>query len=265
MYKTLFEIKKMDCAAEEQLIRLKLTDVRGIKKLDFDLTQRTLLVIHQEDPKSIDVELASLDLDSAMIHSEQTDLIVDDEPGIQKQSLWAVLLINFIFFATEMIFGWISGSMGLIADSLDMLADSIVYGLSLLAVGGSIILKKKIATTAGYFQLALAVLGFLEVVRRFLGTTSIPDHKIMIMISILALAGNILCLYILMKTKSKEAHMQASMIFTSNDIIINAGVIMAGGLVYFLGSNLPDLIIGSIVFALVVKGALRILRLGKRS
>lgn len=34
-----------------------------------------------------------------------------------------------------MITGWAAHSMGLIADSLDMLADSLVYGLSLAAVG----------------------------------------------------------------------------------------------------------------------------------
>ena len=57
--------------------------------------------------------------------------------------------------------------------------------------------------------------------------------------------------------------MKASMIFTSNDIIVNLGVIAAGILVIFTTSNKPDLIIGSIVFLLVMRGALRILRLGR--
>ena len=57
--------------------------------------------------------------------------------------------------------------------------------------------------------------------------------------------------------------MKASMIFTSNDIIINLGVIIAGFLVHWLHSNKPDLIIGSIVFALVIQGAFRILKLSK--
>ena len=68
----------------------------------------------------------------------------------------------------------------------------------------------------------------------------------------------------LQKSKSKEeAHMQASMIFTSNDVIINLGVIVAGILVNWLHSSTPDLIIGSIVFALVIQGAFRILKLSK--
>jgi len=44
--------------------------------------------------------------------------------------------------------------------------------------------------------------------------------------------------------------MQASMIFTSNDVVINLGVITAGVLVNWLDSSKPDLIIGTIVFIL---------------
>ena len=86
----------------------------------------------------------------------------------------------------------------------------------------------------------------------------------MIVVSILALIANGICLYILQKSKSKkEAHMKASMIFTSNDVIINLGVIIAGVLVNWLQSSKPDLIIGTIVFVLVVQGAMRILKLSK--
>jgi Co/Zn/Cd efflux system component len=66
-----------------------------------------------------------------------------------------------------------------------------------------------------------------------------------------------------MKSKSNEAHMRASMIFTSNDIIINLGVILAGVLVLWFNSSLPDLIVGSAVFILVMVGASRILKLAK--
>jgi len=79
----------------------------------------------------------------------------------------------------------------------------------------------------------------------------------------LALIANSVCLYLLQKSKSEEAHMKATMIFTSNDIIINTGVILAGILVLLTQSKYPDLIIGSIVFLIVVRGALRILKLGK--
>jgi Co/Zn/Cd efflux system component len=109
----------------------------------------------------------------------------------------------------------------------------------------------------------LAFLGFAEVIRRFIRFEAVPDFKTMIIISLLALAGNAICLSLLQRSKSQEAHMKASMIFTSNDVIINIGVIVAGLLVNWLSSNKPDLIIGGIVFVLVMQGALRILKLGK--
>jgi Co/Zn/Cd efflux system component len=174
-----------------------------------------------------------------------------------------VLGINFTFFAVEMTTGWISHSMGLVADSLDMLADSIVYGLSLFAVGAAISRKKKVAKISGYFQMGLATLGFAEVLRRFFSTSETPLFQWMIIVSILALAGNLVSLWLINKAKSKEAHMQASAIFTSNDIIVNGGVILAGVLVYLLNSKWPDLVIGGIVFTFVMRGAVRILKLSK--
>jgi len=91
----------------------------------------------------------------------------------------------------------------------------------------------------------------------------VPDFQTMIIVSVLALIANSVCLYLLQKSKSEEAHMKATMIFTSNDIIINTGVIVAGILVLLTQSKYPDLIIGAIVFLIVVRGAFRILKLGK--
>jgi Co/Zn/Cd efflux system component len=163
-----------------------------------------------------------------------------------------------------MSYGLVSKSMGLIADSLDMLADSFVYAISLIAVGKSLIYKKAVAKIAGYFQIVLSLIGLGEVIRRIIYPVEFPNYLTMIIISIFALIGNGICLYLLQKSRDKEeAHMKASLIFTSNDVVINLGVILAGILVYWLNSNMPDLIIGTIVFFIVSKGAFRILSLSK--
>jgi Co/Zn/Cd efflux system component len=262
MLKTTFFISKMDCPAEEQMIRMKLEELANIQELTFDIPGRKLDVYHTDSHDKIFAALDSLQLDTKLVSSEPAP-DVEDSHRQQSRVLWQVLIINFFFFALEILTGFIAGSMGLVADSLDMLADSIVYGLSLYAVGGAASRKKKIAGAAGYFQLALAVLGFAEVIRRFLGHGEIPDFSLMIIISVLALAGNASCLYLLQKSKSQEAHMKASMIFTSNDVIVNLGVILAGVLVYLTTSKLPDLAVGTIVFVLVGQGAYRILLLSR--
>lgn len=180
-----------------------------------------------------------------------------------KKLLIIVLLINLCFFILEAITGFISHSIGLVADSLDMLADVIVYGLSLAVIEGAIAQKKKVAVASGYFQMILAVLGFIEVMRRFLGFGEVPLFQTMIIVSILALIGNGVSMYLLHKSKSTEPHMRASMIFTSNDVLANIGVITAGILVYLTASKIPDLIVGSIVFFLVARGAYRIMQIAK--
>ena len=123
---------------------------------------------------------------------------------------------------------------------------------------------RAVAKIAGYFQIVLSLIGLGEVIRRIIYPVEFPNYLTMIIISIFALIGNGICLYLLQKSRDKEeAHMKASLIFTSNDVVINLGVILAGILVYWLNSNMPDLIIGTIVFFIVSKGAFRILSLSK--
>lgn len=264
MQKTTFAVQQMDCASEEQLVRLKLQEVSNISSLEFDLTNRRLDVFHTGDYQSIFEALNSLQLDTTLIESGATDeFIPTDKANIERKLLWQVLSINFFFFALEILMGFISNSMGLVADSLDMLADSLVYGLALFAIGGTIAKKKNIAKASGYFQIILAIFGVTEVIRRFLGFGDVPTFQMMIVISLLALIGNATSLFLLQKSKNTEAHMQASMIFTSNDVIINIGVILAGILVFVTNSKIPDLVVGAIVFIIVARGAYRILQIAK--
>ncbi len=262
MNKTIFEITKMDCPSEENLIRMKLDGISSIANLDFDISNRKLTVFHSGEIDQIENSILELNLGGKKISTEQTNQTEFNEKANQKKLLWTVFGVNFAFFLIEMTTGIISGSVGLVADSIDMLADSFVYGISLFAVGGTLIRKKRIAKLAGYFQIILAIIGFLEVLRRFFGLEQLPRFSTMIIVSIFALIANGICLYVLQKSKSKEeAHMKASMIFTSNDVIINLGVIIAGLLVNWLNSSKPDLIIGIIVFVLIIQGAFRILKI----
>ncbi len=254
----------MDCLSEENLIRVKLSEFSSIVNLDFDISNRKLYVFHNGGIDLIEKSIIELKLGGKKLTTTKVEQTKIEENSNQKKLLWTVLAINFAFFVIEMATGLISRSMGLVADSLDMLADSLVYGISLFAVGGTLTKKKQIAKLAGYFQITLAVMGFGEILRRFFGNEKLPDFSTMIIVSIFALLANGICLYLMQKSKSqKEAHIRASMIFTSNDVIINLGVITAGILVNFLHSSKPDLIIGAIVFVLVIQGAIRILKLSK--
>lgn len=263
MNKSIFKINKMDCSSEEQMIRMKLESFDQVEQLSFDIPNRLLEVFHTGEVKSIHEAVRSLKLNDVLIETKEVEAPIAVDDSAQRKMLWWVLGINLGLFFVEMTFGWLSISMGLIADSLDMLADSIVYGLSLLAVGTTVNRKKHVAKISGYFQMLLALLGFAEVLRRFFGESETPIFELMIIISLLALIGNLISLKLINGVKSEEAHMKASAIFTSNDIVVNSGVIIAGILVFVTSSKWPDLIIGAIIFAVVFRGALRILSLSK--
>jgi len=280
MDRSTFTVPGMDCAAEESLVRMALEDRSTVRSVDVDLAERTVTVVHRAEGEAIASALHDLGLGARRISPESVGVQggpdghaangAEDDPTAaaasrsnQRRLLWAVLAINLAFFGIEMTAGLLASSMGLVADSLDMLADALVYGMSLAAVGGAVARKKRIAAWSGYLQLTLAGIGFAEVLRRVLGAEPTPDFRTMIVVSLLALGANTLSLWLLQRSKSREAHMRASMIFTSNDIVINLGVVAAGVLVLATGSALPDLVIGATVFVIVIRGALRILRLAR--
>ncbi len=263
-HRTTFSVKRMDCPSEEQMIRMALGDMPAVRSLRCNIPERTVEVWHSESHDGILDRLDTLGLESAFVGTMAVDETGPaDDHARERRVLWMVFAINMFFFGLELLTGFFAHSMGLVADSLDMMADGIVYGLALFAVGGTVALKKNIARTSGYFQMALAILGFIEVVRRFTGTGEMPLFQVMVIISALALIGNAASLVILQRWKSNDAHIRASLICTSNDVIANAGVIVAGVLVLVTGSGYPDLIVGAIVFALVFEGSWRMLRLAR--
>ncbi len=269
LYSTLFHLSKMDCSSEEAMVRMKLEDVKSVKLLEFDLERRDVKVIHAGESIIVEKKLQQLDLGVSLISSKEVseETLVESKSvksdAVDRKRLWYVLIINFSFFVIEMSTGIITRSMGLVADSLDMLADALVYSLSLWAVGAAISRKKRVATLSGYFQATLAFIGLFEVVRRFFISDEVPDYRLMIVVSILALIANSVSLFVIRKSKNSGVHMKASVIFTANDVIINSGVILAGIMVMLTNSKYPDLIIGGVVFLIVIRGAVRILKLGR--
>lgn len=177
----------------------------------------------------------------------------------ERRTLRLLLLINAAMFFVEAATGWIADSMGLIADSLDMFADAGVYAAALWAVGSSSRRKARAAGLSGVIQLVLALVAALEVLRRW-RQGSDPESVLMISISLLALAANATCVWLLRKHRHGEVHMRASWIFSTTDVQVNIGVILAGVLVMMTGSAWPDLIVGMLVCGLVIRGGVRILK-----
>lgn len=181
---------------------------------------------------------------------------------LERKTLGLLLAINGLMFVVEAAAGWWGDSSGLMADSLDMLADALVYGISLYAVGRSRGIQAGAATVSGVLQIMLGMGVLFDVVRRFVYGSE-PVSMLMMVVGATALAANVSCLLLIAKHRQAGIHMRASWIFSTNDVIANLGVILSGGLVMALGTRFPDLMIGAVIAFIVVRGGIRILREAK--
>jgi Co/Zn/Cd efflux system component len=186
------------------------------------------------------------------------DCSVESESKEQSRVLWLLLAINATMFVAEIVAGIIAESTGLIADSLDMLADATVYAIGIYAVGRAASVKINAASISGIFQIILALGVAAEIVRRLIWGSE-PEPLFMIGISIVALIANVVCLALISKHRDGEVHMRASWVFSKNDVIANSGVILAGVLVHVLHPRLPDLVIGTVIVLIVLRGGITII------
>ena len=183
-------------------------------------------------------------------------------PGTQdeRRTLWLALGINGGMFVAEAVGGYVADSSGLIADSLDMFADAAVYGIALYGVGKAASGQRRAARISGWLQLVLAIGALSEVVRRALAGSE-PESTLMMGVAAVALVANATTMWLLARHRQGGAHMKASWIFTTNDVLANCGVIAAGALVLMTNSSIPDLVVGAIIGFIVLTGAVRIMRL----
>lgn len=263
MKESVFTVPKMDCPSEERMIRTALDGVAGVHGIACDLSGRKVRIVHDGDVGAVAERLVPLGLGAeleATRDAENADIPAPRDPTREARTLKIMLAINAGLFVVEMAVAWLADSTGLLADSLDMFADAAVYGLALYAVGRSAGAKLRTAHLAGVLQAVLAIGALAEVVRKFVSGSE-PQSPLMIGMASVALVGNAVCLWLVSHHRDGGAHMKASTIFTANDVIANLGVIAAGVIVYFTGSQYPDLIIGAVIAVVVLLGARRILRL----
>lgn len=256
-----FRVGDMDCPAEESLVRMALDgQAHG---LEFDLLERTVSVWHAVPVEEIESRIARLGMGCERLASgpaEGAPVAKVSDPVAERRALSWLLAINAAMFVIEGLAGWWAESSGLLADGLDMFADAAVYAVALYAVGRGAALQLKAARFAGWLQLLLGLGLFGQVAEHVLhGSTTVA--LAMMGVSVLALIANVGCMWLIAGHRDGGAHMKASYIFTANDALANLGVIVAGGLVAWLGSPWPDWVVGSIIGAMVLAGAVRILRL----
>jgi cation diffusion facilitator family transporter len=178
----------------------------------------------------------------------------------ERRILIVVLLINAGMFLAEFSAGLASSSTALLADSLDMLADALIYALGLFALGRARHWRARAALTSGVFQLLLGLGVAAEAIWKTVAN-GLPDAATMGLFGVIALLANTLCFLLLARFRGGDINLRATWICTRNDMIGNVGVLLAAALVTWSGSPFPDIAIGLVIAAVVVHSAWRIVTL----
>lgn len=170
----------------------------------------------------------------------------------QGRVLKIVLAINAVMFFVEAGAGLLARSVALLADSLDMLGDALVYGFSLYVVARSTRWKAGSALAKGLVQLAfgLSVLGVTLHKALF---PSMPVAEAIGAFGVLALLANAACAWLLLRHRNDDVNMNSVWLCSRNDLISNIAVIVAGGLVALTSSHWPDVIVGALIALLFLK------------
>ncbi len=177
----------------------------------------------------------------------------------QSATLKIVLGINAVMFLVEITAGLISGSVSLVADSLDMLGDALVYGFSIYVVARGERMKAKAALLKGGIMAAFGLFVLGQAIYRIV-FPQVPIFEAIGAIGLLALAANSLCFFLLWRHRVDDINMSSVWLCSRNDIIANVSVLFAAVGVWFTHSGWPDILVGLALAVLFLRSALFVLR-----
>ena len=182
----------------------------------------------------------------------------DSEPN-ERRTLWVVLLLNAAIAGGFFVSGFFADSSALVANGVDNTADVAVYAISLAALSRGDQWKTRAAKASGAMLLLFAVAILIDVARRYLQGSEPIGATMMIMSAIAGLV-NYICLRLLQRLEKPDVNLRAATTFSFNDFVSNGGILVAGALVLWLGSNWPDLLVGLATAGIAIKGGIEILR-----
>jgi cation diffusion facilitator family transporter len=177
----------------------------------------------------------------------------------QSSTLKIVLALNLVMFVVELTAGLLARSTALLADSLDMLGDAMVYGFSLYVVARSARWKAAAALFKGLIMLAFGLFVVAEATFKMTQPV-IPQAETMGLIGLLALAVNTLCFYLLWQHRADDINMRSVWLCSRNDLFANSAVLIAALAVFWSASRWPDIVVGLAIAALFLHSAWLVLR-----
>ncbi|MFO8083098.1 MAG: cation transporter [Desulfobacterales bacterium] len=176
----------------------------------------------------------------------------------QRGTLQIVLGVNAVMFLVIAVAALYGKSTALLADSLDNLGDALTYGLSLYAVSRGSAVKAKVALFKGGL-IFLAACAVVAQIAYKVFVPIVPIFEVMGAFSLLGLAANSLCLYLLWRHRHEDVNMSSVWECSRNDIASNLSVFVAAGAVWLTGSGWPDIVVALGLVWLLLRSAIRVI------
>lgn len=200
-----------------------------------------------------------------MVNGTMDDCCVDKTCAVaqlrerQATTLRLVLIANAGMFVVELISGLLAGSVALLADSLDMLGDALVYAFSLYVVARGAVWKAWAAVAKAVVMGLFGLFVFGQVVYKLL-YPQLPTYEAMGVVGALALAVNGVCFALLWRHRAEDINMRSVWLCSRNDLIANASVILAACAVWMTRSPWPDIAVGALICVVFLRSAFLVAR-----
>lgn len=263
----LFEVRYlvtgMDCPSCASKIEGAARKIAGVNEVNVSIASQimTLLVSNQpallaaveQAVNDLGYRVARLDGSSEKDDKERVPDLVHDQPAY-KRALWIVVSLNVGYGLIEIVGGFLAGSQALKADALDFVGDGLISFLGLIAIGWGLSARAKAALLQGLFLCALGI-GVLATTGYRVFVLNQPEAELMGLFGVVALVVNVAAAIVLLPHRKGDANMRAVWLFSRNDAIGNAAVVVAAALVFWTGSPWPDLAVAAVIAGLFLHSA----------
>ncbi|WGS18376.1 MULTISPECIES: cation diffusion facilitator family transporter [unclassified Bradyrhizobium] len=260
-----YRITGMDCSDCAAKIKGAVSKVPGVDEVDVSIASQIMtLRLGEGDHRLPLVEQTVTGLGYQLARTDGGDSCRDTPepthvtPAYQR-ALWIVVLLNVGYGLVEIIGGFISGSQALKADALDFLGDGSITFLALLSISWSLRWRARSALLQGLFLGALGILVLLNAAYRTVVLNQ-PEADLMGIFGFIALGVNFASAALLLPHRAGDANVRAVWLFSRNDAIGNAAVVIAAGLVWWTETPWPDLVVAVVIAGLFLHSAWAIVR-----
>lgn len=263
-----YNVTGMDCASCAAKIEKAARGVAGVRDVKVSIASQ-VMTLSVDDPgaRLPAVEAAVTDVGYRLNRVSEASGDDDDDriPDLShvtpayKRALWIVVLLNVGYGIVEAAGSFLAGSQALQADSLDFIGDGLISFLGLMAVGWGLAARARAALLQGVF-LGLLGLGVVVSTAYRVFVEHQPESLLMGGFAVVALAVNVAAAAVLIPHRKGDANVRAVWLFSRNDAIGNLMVVLAAGLVFWTGTQWPDLVVAFIIAGLFLQSAWSIIR-----